>query len=255
MYNMAIKEYKKNKVVKLSKNFKSTEFDCNGKSCCSKTLIDPKLVEFLQNIRDHFGKPLYISSSYRCIKHNRAIGSKDTSKHTQGMAADIKVDGVEPAEVAKYAESIGVLGIGLYDTDKDGHFVHIDSRTEKSFWYGHAQEYRSTFGGSVAVEHSGIMEWQKAAIKDGYKFPSGADGIWGGECEAVAKKAICKKPLIKGLYKQKNLTKIIQKAVGVNPDGKYGKDTELAVIKWQKLMGLMADGIVGYNTWKKILGV
>ena len=40
-------------------------------------------------------------------------------------------------EIAKYAESIGVLGIGLYETDKDGHFVHIDTRTKKSFWYGH----------------------------------------------------------------------------------------------------------------------
>lgn len=250
---MAIKKYKKGVAVQFSKNFKSTEFDCNGKSCCSKTLIDPKLVEFLQNIRDHFDKPLYISSSYRCVKHNRTIGSKDTSKHTQGMAADIKVDGVEPAEVAKYAESIGVLGIGLYDTDKDGHFVHIDTRAQKSFWYGHAQEYRSTFGGSVAVEHSGIMEWQKAAIADGYKFASGADGIWGGECEAVAKKAVCKKLTIG--YKNRNLTKVVQKAVGVNPDGKFGKDTKAAVIKWQKLMGLTSDGVVGINTWKKILGV
>ena len=99
-----------------------------------------------------------------------------------------------------------------------------------------------------------VRDWQKAAIKDGFKFPKyGADGNWGKECEEVAKKAVCKKQLIG--YKYKNLTKIIQKAVGVEADGKFGADTKKAVIKWQKLMGLTADGCVGLNTWKKILGV
>ena len=99
-----------------------------------------------------------------------------------------------------------------------------------------------------------VLEWQKAAIADGFKFAKhGADGKWGAECEAVAKKAICKKQTIG--YKYQNLTKIVQKAVGVKADGKFGKDTKAAVIKWQKLMGLTADGAVGLNTWKKILGV
>ena len=98
-----------------------------------------------------------------------------------------------------------------------------------------------------------IMNWQKAAIKDGFKFPNyGADGKWGNECIEVAKKAVCKKRLT---YKYKNLTKIVQDAVGVDVDGKFGKDTKNAVIKFQKLVGLVADGEVGINTWKKILGV
>ena len=97
-----------------------------------------------------------------------------------------------------------------------------------------------------------VLEWQKAAIADGFKFASGADGKWGAECEEVAKQAICKKRVT---YKYKNLTKLVQKAVGVKADGKFGKDTKAAVIKWQKLMGLTADGIVGISTWKKILGV
>lgn len=98
-----------------------------------------------------------------------------------------------------------------------------------------------------------VKEWQLAAQKDGFKFPKyGADGQWGSECEEVARKAICKRSLI---YKNKNLTKIIQKAVGVTADGLYGKNTELAVMKFQKLFGLGADGAVGIQTWKAILGV
>lgn len=101
--------------------------------------------------------------------------------------------------------------------------------------------------------NSAVKEWQQSAIKDGYKFPKyGADGDWGSECEAVAKKAICKKRLY---YTNRNLTKIVQKAVGVTVDGKFGNDTKKAVIAYQKKKGLTADGVVGYNTWKKILGV
>lgn len=99
-----------------------------------------------------------------------------------------------------------------------------------------------------------VQDWQKAAIADGFKFPKyGADGMWGSECEAVAKKAICKRCYWP--WKNKNLTKIIQKAVGVQADGKFGDGTKSAVTKWQRLIGLTADGIVGYNTWKKILGI
>ena len=38
-------------------------------------------------------------------------------------------------------------------------------------------------------------------------------------------------------------------------DGKFGNDTRAAVIKWQAANGLVADGAVGLNSWKKILGI
>lgn len=149
---MAVKSYTKSKATKLSTNFNSNEFDCKGKGCCKTTKIDTKLVEYLQKIRTHFGKAVTINSAYRCPVHNAATkNAAKNSRHTKGEAADIVVSGVKPAEVAKYAESIGVKGIGLYDT-----FVHIDSRTTKSFWYGHAQEKRTTFGGS-AKKYSGVF--------------------------------------------------------------------------------------------------
>ncbi len=99
-----------------------------------------------------------------------------------------------------------------------------------------------------------ILEWQLAAIADGYKFPKyGADGQWGNECAAVAQKAVCKKLAVG--YKNKNLTKLVQRAVGVTADGLFGADTRAAVIAYQKAHGLAADGCVGLNTWKCILGV
>lgn len=99
-----------------------------------------------------------------------------------------------------------------------------------------------------------VKAWQNAAIKDGFKFPKyGADGAWGSECISVAKNAICK--YRSSGYKYNNLTKIVQKKVGVTADGLFGVQTRAAVISYQKKNDLTPDGCVGLNTWKKILGV
>jgi uncharacterized protein YcbK (DUF882 family) len=84
----------------LSQYFVSTEFDCHGRGCCSTTLINPKLVEYLNKIREHFNAPITISSGYRCITHNRGVGGATGSRHTKGDAADIIVKGHNPREVA-----------------------------------------------------------------------------------------------------------------------------------------------------------
>lgn len=239
--------YKKGTAVKISDNFNSTEFDCHGNGCCCDTIIDLEMVNILQKIRNHFGKAVTVNSGYRCKTHNNEVGGASKSKHLSGMAADIVVSGVEPIEVAKYAESIGVKGIGLYSWG-----CHIDSRAKKSFWYSDKQEPRTTFGGVPDVNIT-VLEWQKAAVSDGFKFPKyGADGKWGVECETVANKAICKQ---RTTYTNKNLTKIIQKKVGVTADGLFGSKTKVAVQAYQRANGLTVDGAVGINTWKKILGV
>ncbi len=245
---MAVITYKKGVKALLSQNFTIAELSCKGKGCCDGTKIDDKLVELLQRIRDRFGALITVTSGYRCTTHNKNVGGTVGSYHTKGQAADIIVKGVSPKEVACYAESIGILGIGLYED-----FVHIDTRTSKAFWYGHSQSPRSTFGGTQKDTVS-VLEFQKAAISDGYKFPKyGADGVWGSECEAVAKKAVCKKRVLG--YKNKNLTQIIQAKVCTAVDGRFGVNTEKAVMAFQKNHGLCADGVVGIKTWRKILGI
>lgn len=106
----------------------------------------------------------------------------------------------------------------------------------------------------VLPKLNAVTEWQKAALLDGFELPKyGMDGKWGSECEAVAKKAIVKKRVTG--YKYPNLTKIVQNAIGVAADGKCGNDTKAAIITYQKIMGLKADGCVGIDTWKMILGI
>ena len=150
---MAVVTYKKSDHIQLSANFNSYEFHCGlGRPCsCTTTLIDTKLVEILQKVRNNWPwHKVTITSGYRCPSYNQSIGGAVGSYHSRGMAADIVVSGIAPREVAKYLESIGALGIGLYETQSDGYFVHVDTRTYKSYWYGKKQVARTTFGGTAS---------------------------------------------------------------------------------------------------------
>lgn len=56
----------------------------------------------LQPVRDAFGVPFSPSSGYRCLALNRAMGSKDSSQHIVGQAADFEVPGMPNADLAAW---------------------------------------------------------------------------------------------------------------------------------------------------------
>lgn len=56
--------------------------------------------EVLEPIRALVGKPITINSGYRCLALNRLLGSKDSSQHVKGEAADIECPGVSNLELA-----------------------------------------------------------------------------------------------------------------------------------------------------------
>lgn len=71
-----------------------------------------RLAEFLEKVKEVLGgKPIMINSAFRCKQVNDAVGSKDTSQHRIGCAADLRVPGMTPDEVVK---AIIASGIG-YD--------------------------------------------------------------------------------------------------------------------------------------------
>ena len=121
---------KKDGDKKLSANFRVREFACNDGT--DPIFIDSELVTVLQKIRNHFGKPVTITSAYRTPPHNSREGGTTYSQHLYGKAADIKISGVTPKKVADYAETLlDNGGIGIYNT-----FTHIDVRSVKSRWQG-----------------------------------------------------------------------------------------------------------------------
>ncbi len=218
--------YTKGKDIKLSDNFSSKELDCKGYKCCSSTIIDNRLITYLQQIRNHFGKPVIINSGYRCPTHNSSpqVGGAKNSYHTKGQAADIVVQGVEPKEVAKYAESIGVKGIGVYST-----FTHIDTRTAKYFWYDGGASNVSTFGGTAINPSNSPVNTELATVS----------------------KITVSLPTLQIGNKNKYVG-VLQALLGISADNVYGNDTKAAVIAFQKKKGLAADGVTGAKTWEAL---
>jgi len=61
-----------------------------------------RLADFLEQVKVVLaGKPIMINSAFRCKQVNDAVGSKDTSQHRIGCAADIRVPGMTPDQVVK----------------------------------------------------------------------------------------------------------------------------------------------------------
>jgi zinc D-Ala-D-Ala carboxypeptidase len=68
-----------------------------------------RLAEFLEQVKTALdGKPVMISSGFRCKAVNDSVGSKDTSQHRTGCAADFKVPGMSPDAVVRAIIAAGL---------------------------------------------------------------------------------------------------------------------------------------------------
>ena len=112
----------------LSPHFHEREFVCR---CCGSLGpgMDQGLIERLELIRIHFGKPVHINSGYRCPNHNTRVGGAKYSQHMKGTAADITVRDVKPSTVYKWIDKWHEGGLGRYNS-----FTHVDTRGSKARW-------------------------------------------------------------------------------------------------------------------------
>lgn len=113
--------------VKVSENFRLYEFESPD---THEVVVDPSLIQKLQELRDRIGKPIHINSAYRTAAHNRAVGGVKDSQHPKGTAADLHCpDGLTIDQFAAHCEAVGFDGIGKYHT-----FVHVDVRGYSARW-------------------------------------------------------------------------------------------------------------------------
>ncbi len=68
-----------------------------------------RLAEFLEQVKEVLGgKPIMVNSAFRSEAVNNAVGSRNTSQHRIGCAADIRVPGMTPDEVVKAVIASGI---------------------------------------------------------------------------------------------------------------------------------------------------
>lgn len=101
--------------MKLSDNFSLIEFTKsqtaerkgieNTPNEIQKIAMEALCKNILERVRSSFGKPVMINSGYRSPALCEAIGSKATSQHCKGEAADIEIYGVSNYDLAKYIEN------------------------------------------------------------------------------------------------------------------------------------------------------
>lgn len=113
-----------------SLHFSDAELCCHH---CGVNGTEQTLVDVLERIRAAVSAvrgvdtPVHVHDAYRCLVHNSALpNAAKNSQHCLGLAADISVDGMTAAQLAKIAAvQSGVNGIGRNDY---AGWIHVDAR-------------------------------------------------------------------------------------------------------------------------------
>lgn len=106
------------------RHFSRSEFDCKH---CGENLMHDSFIDLMDQLREEYGKPVLISSGYRCPAHNMVVSSTGSDgPHTTGKASDIRVSRKDAYKLAKLAFMIGFTGIGFQQKGA-GRFIHLDT--------------------------------------------------------------------------------------------------------------------------------
>lgn len=108
------------------KHFKRSEFacKCGGKYCNGYPVeISHTLIRVAERAREHFGKPVIVSSGIRCNRHNSFVGGVSNSRHKLGKAMDFHVQDMSASAVLAWVKKQPEI---RYTYAIDGYYVHMD---------------------------------------------------------------------------------------------------------------------------------
>jgi len=116
---------------RLAEHFRAEELACGcDREECRTVVVHWALIRLLERMRRQIEQPLYVSSGYRCPRHNKDVGGAPESLHLAGMAADVQAS-TSIEHLAKVAEAVGAGGIGLYPRH-----LHVDVGEPDRRWEG-----------------------------------------------------------------------------------------------------------------------
>lgn len=224
---------KDQKGVQLSEHFTVGDFWACDKQRAIK--LDTALVGVWEKLYAHFGTKPLLRNAYgpesKNYKPHATAGYRDksnwsgskTSRHCYGKATDVYIPGVPAYKLAQFAETLPeVGGIGLYlsksgDLDRIKH-IHIDTRVKRTLWGWNGWTSKTStpgFGGIPCVFKYDKRKLQRSAAIEEIQRKLNASNCNCG-----------------------------------TPDGVFGERTKTALMIYQRLHGLKADGIFGKGTNK-----
>lgn len=111
-------------------NWHGKELRCKCGEC--QGFVNAEALDALQRLRELHGKPLGLTSAYRCPAYNRKVGGARQSQHMLGQAFDIPWPSrsiTRRTQFVEIAREVGFRGFGYYAS-----FVHIDTRARGTTW-------------------------------------------------------------------------------------------------------------------------
>jgi zinc D-Ala-D-Ala carboxypeptidase len=107
-------------------HFSRAELTCQ---CgCGKMGMDQDFMRRLEELRTAYGRPMVITSAYRCPDHNSRVSKTGRNgPHTKGQAIDILASGENAYELLFFAIGYGFAGLGINQSGPHAQrFIHLD---------------------------------------------------------------------------------------------------------------------------------
>jgi len=120
------------------KYFTDQELRCR---CCgqlppfARENIEALVANVLDPLREVYGKPIHVTSGYRCLKHNTAVGGVKNSQHMIGQAADINTGGLNTyglplTEDERKSENFKLAKILAQQNNFDQMILYVNNATD-----------------------------------------------------------------------------------------------------------------------------
>ena len=160
--------------MQLSKHFKLEEFTksmtatrkgiSNEPGSGEIKNLENLCYEILEPLRAKFDKPITITSGYRSPQLSEAIGSKSTSQHCKGMAADLEIGGIPNIQIAYWLQNnvdFDQLILEFYDPDNpSGGWVHVSYNEQ-----GSNRKQVLTYDGKKYSNNLPDMKWKDGKVQ------------------------------------------------------------------------------------------
>jgi zinc D-Ala-D-Ala carboxypeptidase len=116
------------------KHFTEDEMRCH---CgCRRVEMAPEFIDKLEQLRIEYGRPMAVTSGFRCLEHNAAVGGAEHSAHVTGQAADFNIPSQRDADrliELAYKHGFGGKGVRLHG-HVSGWMIHLDTLDRSAIW-------------------------------------------------------------------------------------------------------------------------